>query len=468
MESNIIQRIDNQQKAIKLFQHLLDNHDNPPEVIEELEEEIEICKKLKSDLEKMTLGTKEVIFEDCQVEFFDEKPFSKTYPLLLVEHIILQGKIHWLWSFIFLGAWTTGKVLSNHPKTQTGNALSKKEVKKLKEYGIHIDHRKGEDEWRIKYKNEQLIRCNLVEAKKNYDQAKEILEKNNLEKADKIKAINKLKKAIAPCRYAEIHFIDAYKLLIKEVLDAAFENVTDTELKKMKGFLRWYKLRLEESLFVIEKIYILYGKIDEIEIENEFKELQEEQEIISKYYQCIKNKMPFTKEEEELEQLSGAILNLRWISEEKRIELKERELFNILDEIYHTEEFINLVENKHINEVFKYCMEKFGGKDEYLDWEGRLEHMKYFLFASITGIGDIDINEINSANKKIIEDISIGGISPNKHATVGSIKKELRKQLIKKMTAYRKNRFKKVNLSPEIAEQINAKKHKTYRKDPQA
>lgn len=106
MEQN--KYIDNLEKAKILFQHLLDAHDNSPEITKDLEKEINFCEKTIKDA---TEAQNEI--------FLDLKNISITYnedtidltgkqEFFLLEELLHNKEIHWTMGYVFFRNWQDG------------------------------------------------------------------------------------------------------------------------------------------------------------------------------------------------------------------------------------------------------------------------------------------------------------------------------------------------------------------------
>lgn len=119
---NIEEKIENQKKAIKLFQYLLNNYDNPQEVIKELEEEILACKAAISDLQN---AGQEVEVDLVAKTIMHEKKKLKLQPRerFLLEELLQEKMVHWSVGFMLFDGWQK-KVPDNGPVEQFRGPVS--------------------------------------------------------------------------------------------------------------------------------------------------------------------------------------------------------------------------------------------------------------------------------------------------------------------------------------------------------
>lgn len=295
-------------------------------------------------VEEVVEAKKEIIFTESELLGLYKKPSSKTYPFVLVENIILKGRIHWLWGFVIFGEWTCGGLLYKLPRDQFFNYKSKT-LKDFEKCGLKIAFKRGGDElWIEDYEAAKAkIKCNLFEAIDNYSAAVIEFENGNINKA-----INKLESAISPPYYSNVKYFNAYHLLIECIFELNFQDISESLLEKIKTFLRWYKAKLEAVIFVIKNVYIKRNMISEFEIENELEEIENEFKVAQKSYNAIIKKVPVTDKERDYDELIELFQRLKEMYE-KIIEIDAL----VEEEIYECTEFKELKDNRLIKRIYK-------------------------------------------------------------------------------------------------------------------
>jgi len=285
-----------------------------------------------------------VDFTKTEVKLSDQESLKKTSPLFLLEDIILQGKVHWLWGFVFLDDWTSkkaGKVISN-PKQQFGNYISK--IKKFQKYGFDIKHQRGGDEWWIDYETTRTkIKCNILDARKNYENALTEFEAENVNEA-----IEKLKSAISPPSYPDLMFANAYILLCRCVFKINYENISESLLNKIRNFLLWYETKLKAAVFFIRKIYLKKEFFTEEDIAEELGKIEAELEKIQKNHEALQKRIVVSEKDKDFRELVDLIQDLREVINEEVV-INERPAHVT----FETEEFMALKNNKKIRDIFK-------------------------------------------------------------------------------------------------------------------
>jgi hypothetical protein len=269
---------------------------------------------------------------------------NKTYPIVLLENIILKKRIHWLWGFVIFGKWTCGKIPKKTPRDRFFNYISK-EIKEFEKYGLKIDlNRAGDEMWIEDFKTiKSKVKCNLFEAVDNYDKAVIEFEAGNI-----VEAIKKLESAISPPNYSKIKYINAYNLLIRCVSKVNYQNISERLLDKIKTFLRWYVKRLKLALYVIKNIYTQKNIISDSEIESELRIIEIEFNGAKKNFNAITDKVPVTSAERSFDEL----IELFQSSKEKYEKIIEIDGYQE-EMIYEIPEFNTLRNNEIIKKLFK-------------------------------------------------------------------------------------------------------------------
>jgi len=360
-----------------------------------------ISEMLPLMVEATVESKKEIIFTESELLGLHKKPSSKTYPFVLVEIIILKGRIHWLWGFVIFGEWTCGGLLDKHPRDQFFNYKSKT-IKEFEKCGLRIAFERGGDElWIEDYETAKAkIKCNLFEAIDNYNAAVIEFENGNINKA-----IEKLELAISPPNYSNIKYINAYNLLIKCIFELNYQNISESLLKKIKIFLRWYKIKLEAAVVVIKNVYIKRNIISNAQIAYELEKLETEFKVAKNNYDAILKKIPITKNEIGFDEFVKLIQDLNEIIYEK-ITVEG----HIIDSIYATKEFENLRNNKHVRAIFDLHIDNINKLNRYED--------------------------IGETEKLILFNVMSAGIDFDKYSNLSSLKDYLNtklKSVIKKM-----------------------------------
>lgn len=343
----------------------------------------EIKRSLKTGIKRgkeIEEGEKlEINFSETEIKPSNIDPFNKKSAEIILEHIILKGKIHWLWGFVLLDEWAFRKKekIYNNPKLRFGNYISK-EIKKYHDYGFSLKHKKGEDEWKIDYEETKFkLKCNLLLARDYFNDARKEYDNGNI-----LPAIEKLEKAVKPTGYENVKYIDAYNLLIECIFKVNYKNISHNLLSQTEEFLNWYKYKLDEALFSIEMIYIPEEKITESFINKELQYLRDEVKKTNKNYNSIMRKVSISESEKDYEQIKKLACTL--IKTINLIEVGRSELSDICvdanEVIYKTEEFISLKDNKHIKKMFNQRVESLRKTKSYLENPDETEK---FLLLSI-------------------------------------------------------------------------------------
>ncbi len=318
----------------------------------------------------------EINFTETKVILSNKNQFNKTYPFIILENIILQERIHWLWGFIFLGKWTymdTRKLIVN-PKQQFGNYISKfqTELSKILQntnetnnIAFVIEKERGGDECWIDYKLVKTkILCNLFEARDMYLDAKEDYDKSRTDVA-----VKRLESALSLAKYKNLKYIDAYKLLINCIFKLDYVGISDELLIKVETFLRWYKRRLKDATIIIRKVYLKNNFIPEEYIEDELNYMEIEYKEAEKHYEAIQSKISLSSNVKDYEYLIALIQNLRETYYEYLI-VKQ----NIEETIFDTGAYITLRQNKHIANIFEEAVSYLTKiRQEIQDKEGTID-----------------------------------------------------------------------------------------------
>lgn len=325
---------------------------------------------------------REVNFTGNEVRTSGEKPLSKQYPWEIIEQLILQGKIHWLWGFVFLTGWTSGEMLERLPKDQFANYISK-EIKRIRGWGFDIHHKRGADEWRIDYRvSETKVRCNLLESRMHYQAAIRNF------RDDVKQAIKDLELAISPLYYPHVNFIDAYNLLAECIFKINFVGISDNLLTRIEYFYRWYVRRLDEALFIIHKKYLKNGIFSEKEAGDDLNGIEFALKDAKKKLEAIQNKVAISPKEKEFEDLANLIYSLRKAIEEVSDESRMGDI------VFETDEFIAFKNNRYIKEAFKMSSRFIDEMNvEIYDKESEVD----FMLLNIVKYG-IDFTKNNSAS----------------------------------------------------------------------
>jgi hypothetical protein len=101
------EKIINQQNAIKLFQHLLNNFDHPLKIKKELEGEIKNCKEVIGNLKR---EKNEVFFDLKNKTISHSKKIIelKAQEFSLLEALSLSGEFHWTMGYVIFKGWHKG------------------------------------------------------------------------------------------------------------------------------------------------------------------------------------------------------------------------------------------------------------------------------------------------------------------------------------------------------------------------
>lgn len=323
-----------------------------------------------------------------------------------MENIILHERLHWLWGFVFLGEWGCGEPLKYHPKAQFGNYLSKPAIKTLEDYGLHVNHRRGGDEWWIDYETVQSkINCNLLEARDNYNEAVIEFKAGNVNKA-----VEKLRSAISPPNYSNVKFIEAYNLLIECIFKLGYDCVDKELLKRVEKFLWWYKRKLSDAVFTIRNVYIKNKIFCETEVEDELAQIEAELEKAEDNYKAISSEVIIHDTARGYEEVVTLIQKLR----EGMILLEEAQAggsvssMEIEEKVCDYPLFQDLKNHRHVKSIIDDAVNYLRDKrPEHADKEDSVD---YLLL-------------------KIVRE----GLNLGKNKDLGSLRKTLRKKLMKKI-----------------------------------
>jgi len=224
------EKIENQKKAITLFQYLIDNYDNLPEISNELKKEILSCKNIIFESKK----AKSEVFLDLKNKTITHNKHSKELETrqeyLLLEELVNKPEVHWTIGYILFRNWQSG--------------IETPPVKKFRRPVHDINYL---------FKNVEIVEAFKRGKDRLWKLNEDIRLKSQVEDVsiilDSIDKDDSYDKAINKCQEALKLYPDSYKAN-KKILDILYE------LKEQKD---------EWNGSIINAVGMLKGKVDNLE-----------------------------------------------------------------------------------------------------------------------------------------------------------------------------------------------------------